>query len=450
MRARDHASHAAIWAAADWNGRRPLRYPGNTTRCGRPDDIQKAYRKLAREYHPDLNPDDETAKRKFQAVPSAFDVLSDPQKRQMYDRYGSDFEAMGGGAGVAVLKAGPAPPVASSSISTWATCLAKVGRLLVAAAVASPTCSSSLASAAAMLSEPRAVGTAEPILSTTFASQIQTAVSGGEAVIAVQRLSGKVENITVKIPPGIDDGKKIRLRGQGEPGVEGGPAGDILITIHTESHPYFQRRGKRLDVRVPVTLAEAIRGAKIDVPTPTGHDFIERAGRYTKRNQVAYQGAWGKTDQGRARRLVCRDTSCASRGAQRRGERTVGGDLRTTSADAALGTTMVIQSFGTWLWQTTLLAQQATLPAIERLDPPRRAAVLMALLGLVLLGITLVACVMIGGRWVRNASRRQPSASRVQATNSSATWRRELAKHLPEVATSDTVIEDRPTDETRL
>ncbi|MBN1591577.1 MAG: J domain-containing protein, partial [Pirellulales bacterium] len=97
-----------------------------------------------------------------------------------------------------------------------------------------------------------------------------TAVTGGKAQVSVLRGSGKTETITVTIPGGIEDGKKIRLRGQGEPGSQGRPAGDILLTIRVASHPRFQRRGKQLHVKVPVTLAEAALGAKIDVPTPKG------------------------------------------------------------------------------------------------------------------------------------------------------------------------------------
>ena len=97
-----------------------------------------------------------------------------------------------------------------------------------------------------------------------------TAVLGGEVALTIRRGSGDVETLRVKIPAGIDDGKKIRLRGQGEPGIGEAPAGDILLTIHVSPHPHFRRTGNRLDVRVPVTLAEAALGAKIDVPTPQG------------------------------------------------------------------------------------------------------------------------------------------------------------------------------------
>jgi DnaJ-class molecular chaperone len=97
-----------------------------------------------------------------------------------------------------------------------------------------------------------------------------TAVLGGQATITVRRGDGNVETINVKIPAGIEDGKRIRLRGQGEAGLGGGPAGDILVTIRESPHPQFRRSGNRLDVRLPITLAEAAQGAKVDVPTPHG------------------------------------------------------------------------------------------------------------------------------------------------------------------------------------
>ena len=97
----------------------------------------------------------------------------------------------------------------------------------------------------------------------------RTAISGGEAQISVRRNTGKIETISVKIPPGIEDGKKIRLRGQGEP-IPGGSPGDILITVKVAPHPSFQRNGKDLIAKVPVTLGEAVLGSKVDVPCPKG------------------------------------------------------------------------------------------------------------------------------------------------------------------------------------
>ena len=97
-----------------------------------------------------------------------------------------------------------------------------------------------------------------------------TSITGGEVELGVQRPTGKTETLKVKIPAGIDDGKKIRVRGQGEPAARGGTPGDILITIHVAPHPCFSRRGNNLTVRVPLTLGEAAAGAKVDLPTPTG------------------------------------------------------------------------------------------------------------------------------------------------------------------------------------
>lgn len=88
--------------------------------------------------------------------------------------------------------------------------------------------------------------------------------------LSLQRPSGEVETITVKVPMGIEDGKKIRLRGQGEPGPRGGPAGDLIVIVHVASHLWFERKGKNLEVRVPISLAEAALGAKVDLPTPKG------------------------------------------------------------------------------------------------------------------------------------------------------------------------------------
>ncbi|MBI3465201.1 MAG: J domain-containing protein, partial [Planctomycetes bacterium] len=95
-------------------------------------------------------------------------------------------------------------------------------------------------------------------------------VTGGTVPITLERSNGATETLEVKIPAGIEDGKKIRLRGQGEAGPDGATAGDLIIMIHVDSHPWFQRRGKNLHVRVPVTLAEAALGGKVEVPSPHG------------------------------------------------------------------------------------------------------------------------------------------------------------------------------------
>ncbi len=229
------------------------------------DDIRKAYRELARKYHPDLNPDDARAKEKFQQVQSAFDVLSDTKKREMYDRYGSAYESMGaGGAGPQPwANAGGGGPNVDINLEDlfgggggggggFADLFKQFGQRGRRQQTRRQA--------------PSRGANIEHELTVPFTS----AVLGGEAQIAVRRGNGQMETLQVKIPAGIEDGKKIRLRGQGEASVDGGPTGDILIKVRTSPHPHFRRQGKRLDLRVPITLNEALGGAKVDVPTPHG------------------------------------------------------------------------------------------------------------------------------------------------------------------------------------
>jgi curved DNA-binding protein len=240
------------------------------TKTSTPDEIQKAYRKLARKYHPDMNPNDATAKTKFQEVQSAFEVLSDPEKRKRYDQFGSDFESMGGGPG-----GGP---------RTWRYTTGgpqghpfdvnDLGDLFGGGGVETEG-GGGFADLFRQFGRARGGRRPAPAargndLKHDLTIPFATAILGGEAALTVQRHDGDLETIRVKIPAGIDDGKKIRLRGQGVPGVGGAPAGDILLTIHVTPHPVFRRTGHRLEVRVPITLAEAALGAKIDVPTPHG------------------------------------------------------------------------------------------------------------------------------------------------------------------------------------
>jgi molecular chaperone DnaJ/curved DNA-binding protein len=230
-------------------------------------DIQKAYRKLARKYHPDLNPDDKTAKGKFQEVQRAFDVLNDPSKRELYDRYGSSFEAMGAGAGPRGGRATWSTGAGGEEIDFSQLFGERFGG-------EDPTGMFGDLFGQFRRAGGRGRGAARPAargadLVSELAIPFHTAVMGGEAQISLRRHDGRVETLAVKIPAGIDEGKKIRLRGKGEE-VPGGTAGDVLITIHVATHPWFTRRGNNLEVRVPVTLAEAALGAKVDVPTPKG------------------------------------------------------------------------------------------------------------------------------------------------------------------------------------
>ncbi|MEA1952410.1 MAG: J domain-containing protein, partial [Planctomycetota bacterium] len=260
-------------------------------------EIQDAYRDMARKYHPDVNPDDEAAAKKFQEVQAAFDVLNDQKKRELYDRYGSSFESMGaegpqgaGGWGGAWPGGGPGGPGGGPGgfnaenidfSQFFGERFGAQGGAGVAGGAAGPGGAGG-GGFADFFSQFTQAGAGQPQargrrrrqrgmdithdLTITF----ETAIKGGKVQLAVQRHSGKTETITVTVPAGIDSGKKIRLRGQGEPSPSGDTAGDIILTIHVTAHKFFQRHGNNLQVRVPVTLAEAASGAKVDVPTPRG------------------------------------------------------------------------------------------------------------------------------------------------------------------------------------
>jgi len=239
------------------------------SRTASPDEFQKAYRKLARKYHPDMNPDDATAKKKFQEVQSAFEVLSDSDKRKRYDQFGSDFDPSAAGA-----HPGGWRYTTSSGPQTYPFDVNDLNDLFgggggeAGGGFADLFKQFNRGRGARRAQRPAAERGND--LKHELTIPFSSAVLGGEAALTVQRQNGDLETIKVKIPAGVDDGKRIRLRGQGEPGSGNGSAGDILLTIRVSPHPHFRRSGDRLDVRVPITLAEAIQGATIDVPTPHG------------------------------------------------------------------------------------------------------------------------------------------------------------------------------------
>jgi curved DNA-binding protein len=246
-----------------------------------PEQIKKAYRVLARKHHPDVNPGDKKAEAQFKEVQRAYDILSDTEKRSLYDQVGpSAFEGAsagprsgasewaaraggGGGGGPGGMggfenidlgaffgQGGPGhDPDAGHGGSIFEELIGRVrgdraGRKRTQAR------------------QPRST---EASLTIPFL----TAVRGGETSIEVDR-DGHRESLVVRIPPGVDTGSKLRLRGQGEPAGPGGARGDLVITLGVLPHPYFTREGRNLVVEAPVSVAEAILGARIDVPTLDG------------------------------------------------------------------------------------------------------------------------------------------------------------------------------------
>jgi DnaJ-class molecular chaperone len=215
------------------------------------EEITKAYRKLARKHHPDLNPDDKSAKKRFQEIQAAYDCLNDPAKRQKYNQFGSNYEQFGngpnpftgsngggGGFDVGDLFGGGGPIDLGSIFGQFGS----GGRQRRAAKGAD---------VAAEISVPLA-----------------TLIRGGETQIHLNT-NGKTESVAVKIPAGILPGKKIRLRGRGQV-VPGGKPGDLLLTVNAEPNIHYKVVEKNLELRLPITLQEAVEGARVDVKTPNG------------------------------------------------------------------------------------------------------------------------------------------------------------------------------------
>jgi curved DNA-binding protein len=242
-------------------------------------DIQKAYRQLARKYHPDVNPDDAKAKEKFQKVQRAFEVLNDAKKREMYDRYGNAFEQAGqGGPQQGPFRwqtgGGPGGPGGAEDFDFSQIFGDQFGGgsgtgggfADIFKKFASGGGPAGGPAGGATSKAPRRGQDLHHEVTVPFA----TSIKGGDIEFALLRENGKQETITAKVPAGIEDGKKIRLRGQGGAAPRRGQPGDIIVTIRVAPHPSYVRRGDNLDVKVPVTLAEAALGAKVDLPTPDG------------------------------------------------------------------------------------------------------------------------------------------------------------------------------------
>lgn len=234
------------------------------SRSASQDEIRKAYKKIARENHPDVKPGDNAAAERFKQAAEAYEVLGDEEKRKKYDKFGPNWKHAdqaggpfpGGGAG-------GAGPVDIDFESIF-------GRGGGGGGVDLEDLFGG------MFGQGRGSGTRRQAqqprrgqdLEISITIPFELAARGGEHDVSVQRI-GKVERLSVKIPAGVKDGGTIRLAGQGQPGRQGGPAGDLMIKVNVAPHPFFRREGQNVLVDVPVSLTEAALGAKVDVPTLT-------------------------------------------------------------------------------------------------------------------------------------------------------------------------------------
>ena len=228
------------------------------------EEIKKAYRKQAKKHHPDVNKGNKESENRFKELSEAYAVLSDKEKREQYDRLGK--EAFGGQNPFA----GGQNPFAGFDFGQFTNARARAGARTGGGGRRSTGGFTDIFSdlfGGAMEPEPQRGGDVEAettidfrdaMLGTTLELQMSRGGDGGRT------------SVKVKIPEGVADGQKLRLRGKGGPGVMGGPAGDLNLTIHVRPHPFFERRGDDVYIDLPVTVGEAIRGGEIEVPTIHG------------------------------------------------------------------------------------------------------------------------------------------------------------------------------------
>jgi DnaJ-class molecular chaperone len=213
------------------------------------DDIRKAYRKLAKKHHPDLNPGDKAAEAAFKDVGAANDLLSDPEKRARFDR--GEIDAAGD------------PKQERPTYRSYADAGFAGGRYGGSAGSDTAEFGDIFAD---LFTQARRGPHRGRDLQYGLAVDFLDAIRGAQ-----QRLTlPDGRTLDVRVPPGMEDGQTLRLRGQGEEGTNGGPAGDALITVQVFPHPFFRREGNDIHLDLPVTLKEAVLGGRVSVPTVSG------------------------------------------------------------------------------------------------------------------------------------------------------------------------------------
>lgn len=272
-------------------------------------DIKRAYRRLARRFHPDINPGDRTAEARFRQIADAYEILIDPDRRSRYDSgsaaaaearkatgfEGFDFSARGvdhsatfGDLMAEVLSERPGPlpaPERGADLHleaqlSFEEAFAGVQRpTTVTRRETCPPCGGSgqtrfVAGACQACQGSGAVRTVRGHM--VFSRSCQACVgTGQQRPRACERCGGagqetRTETVLVRIPAGVADGDRVRVASKGNAGLRGGPAGDLFITVHVAAHPFYRREGDDLHLVVPIAVHEAALGARVDVPTPEG------------------------------------------------------------------------------------------------------------------------------------------------------------------------------------
>ncbi len=306
-------------------------------RASSPDEIRKAYKKLARKFHPDLNPGDKSAEERFKEIQEAYGILSDPKKRQMYDQFGFysenaqpgggfhpgaeqgfgfdfggfDFSAFTpggggrpgggeagfggfseifnqflGGRGKSRAKAQPQKGTDleyALNIDFWQSIRGAQIRLKVNRQAVCGRCNGTGSSGGMTSICPQCGGTgtvSQMAGAMRFNLTCPRCNGSGQLRDACPECHGEGRVITadaveVRIPAGVQSGSRLRVAGKGNAGVMGAPPGDLYITVRVDPHPFFEREGDDIRIRVPVTVWEASLGTKIEVPTIDGRALLK-------------------------------------------------------------------------------------------------------------------------------------------------------------------------------
>ncbi|MBF0528071.1 MAG: molecular chaperone DnaJ [Deltaproteobacteria bacterium] len=272
------------------------------------DEIKKAYRTLALKYHPDRNPGDQEAEENFKEAAEAYEVLRDREKRQIYDRYGHDGLKNTGFSGFGDFddifssfgdlfeeffgtgrrrRGGPAKGRDlryDLEIEFIDAATGKEIELKIPREENCPQCNGTGSASGQRRTCSTCGGQGQYYQSRGFFRLATTCPTcGGQGQIVTDPCrtcsgQGRVEKqkmVSVRIPPGVDTGSKLRLKGEGEEGRYGGPAGDLYVVVHLKPHDFFQRDGDNVWCRIPISAVDAALGAEIEVPTLSGSNTLK-------------------------------------------------------------------------------------------------------------------------------------------------------------------------------
>jgi curved DNA-binding protein len=242
------------------------------------DEIKQAFRKLARKHHPDVNPGDKTAEAKFKEINEAYEVLSDPDKRRKYDQFGQYWNRVGTGGW---SPGAGAPDMGGFDFSQYGSFDDFINELLGRFATGAPGAAGGQRTYYRPGTGSSGFGGGfsdfgngfNDTTTTTAGQDLEStlSLSWTEAFYGAQkRLNVGGEIITVKIPPGVKPGSRIRVKGKGQLNSYSRQRGDLYLVVELQPHPFFQFEGDNLICELPIAPDEAVLGASVEVPTPDG------------------------------------------------------------------------------------------------------------------------------------------------------------------------------------